>query len=174
MPVKNEDNAVLHFVEVHRDVTEERRITQMREAFIANAAHDLANPIAVLETSLYLLKRQPDQLERRLPTFEQQIKHLHSLVRDLLTVSRLDRRIMLPRYEPCDLNQIIQSVVDAEQVLAHKTQIELTFTPDETMPVLVSDDDHLRRVLVNLISNAIQYTLISTTTAIVKQTIESK
>lgn len=159
VPVKNTQGEITHFVSVWRDVTKEQKLAAMKEAFIANAAHDLNNPITVLHTTLYLLKRDPAQLERRLALFEDQIALLQSLVDDLLTVSRLDRRLMPPAFKLVDLNAIIARVVEPQALLAANKALALICSNPLTDPLFIyGDPELLTRVVVNLVANAVNYT----------------
>ena len=159
VPVKNAQGEITHFVSVWRDVTKEQKLATMKEEFIANAAHDLNNPITVLYTTLYLLKRDPAQLERRLALFEDQIALLQSLVDDLLTVSRLERRLMPPTFKLVDLNAIIAKVVEPQALLAANKALTLICSNPLTDPLFIyGDPELLTRVVVNLVANAVNYT----------------
>jgi two-component system phosphate regulon sensor histidine kinase PhoR len=159
VPVKNIQGDITHFVSVWRDVTKEQRLAAMKEEFIANAAHDLSNPITVLHTTLYLLKRDPTQLKQRLTLFEDQIAMLQTLVDDLLTVSRLDRRLMPPTFKRVDLNALITRVLEPQVILAAHKGLTLVCTNSLTEPLFIyGDSDLLTRVFVNLIANAVNYT----------------
>jgi two-component system phosphate regulon sensor histidine kinase PhoR len=157
-PVKSVHGDIIHFVEVHRDITQERQLAAMKEEFIANAAHDLNNPITVLQTSLHLLRRDPSQVERRLVVFEEQVNLLQSLVDDLLTVSRLDRHIMPLALKLIDLNNMVAKVIEAQNILASRKDLTLMFATNGEIPLIQADLDLMRRVVMNLIANAINYT----------------
>ena len=158
VPVLEADGTIRNYVEVHRDITQERKLIAMKEAFIANAAHDLGNPIAVLQTSLYLLKRNPAELEKRMGIIETQVERLFALIRDLLTVSRLDRQMMVLQVAPLDINTLVESVIEAQKALAEERGQRLTFIPHTPLPGILGDYEQLERVVVNLISNAMNYT----------------
>jgi PAS domain S-box-containing protein len=158
VPIVDVAGEIRNYVEVHRDVTEERQLNAMKEAFIANAAHDLGNPVAVLQTSLHLLKRNPAQIEKRVAIIENQVDRLFALVRDLLTVSRLDRKMMLPQLAPLNINTLIATTLDAQQSLADELAQTLIFTPQSELPYTNADAEQIERVIVNLVSNALRYT----------------
>jgi PAS domain S-box-containing protein len=157
-PVKDEQGQINHFVGVMRDVTEERQLTAMKEQFIADAAHDLGNPVAVLQTSLYLLKKDPSQLDRRLARFEHEINRLTALVKDLLTISRLDRKAIDTRMELQDLNTIVRQVVESQSSLAGERKLTLSFDAEQNLPNILIDGKQIERVVVNLVGNALNYT----------------
>jgi PAS domain S-box-containing protein len=158
VPIVDVSGEIRNYVEVHRDVTEERQLNAMKEAFIANAAHDLGNPVAVLQTSLHLLKRNPAQIEKRVAIIENQVDRLFALVRDLLTVSRLDRKMMLPQLASLNINTLIATTLEAQQSLADELAQTLIFTPQLELPYARADAEQIERVIVNLVSNALRYT----------------
>jgi PAS domain S-box-containing protein len=159
VPIVEPNSIIRNYVEVHRDVTEERQLNAMKEAFIANAAHDLGNPVAVLQTSLTLLKRNPAQYDKRIAIIENQADRLFALVRDLLTVSRLDRKMMIPQLAPLNLNTLVARILEAQQALADERSQTLIFTPQPDIPPVIADAEQIERVMVNLVSNALRYTI---------------
>ncbi len=157
VPVHAPDGRVQNVIGVQRDVTERRALEALKEQFIADAAHDLGNPVAVLNTSLYLLKRSPAQLEKRLPVLEYQVQRLDNLVRDLLTISRLDRGVSLSEVAQVNLDYVMRYTVEAQQALAQQKQITLAADISQVPPIL-GDVGELERVVVNLLANALNYT----------------
>jgi PAS domain S-box-containing protein len=157
-PILDTAGAIRNYVAVQHDVTKERQLNAMKEAFIANAAHDLANPVAVLRASVHLLKRNPAQLEKRLGIIENQIDRLAALIRDLLTISQIDRQMLTPEFAPMDINHLVERVTAAQKALADEQGQSLVFTPQATLPGILADTEHLERVVVNLVSNAMNYT----------------
>lgn len=159
VPVLDTAGVIQHFVAVHQDMTESRRFAALKEAFIANAAHDLANPVAALDMTLSLLKAAPDLFDQRLPVLERQVRRLDGLVNDLLLVSRLDRKMMQPQLAPLNLNALVQTVVESQQIIAQQKNIGLELQPCAKPLVVQADAQQLERVVVNLIANALNYTL---------------
>jgi PAS domain S-box-containing protein len=157
-PVKNSQGEIMQFVQIHRDITEERQLAAMREAFVANAAHDLKNPIAVLRNTLFLLKHDTGQMDRWIEVFESQIDLLRSLVDDLLILSRLDRHELPLDRQPTDFNTLVEKLIDGQRVLAAEKGLSLTFIPPEEPCVVYADTDMFQRVIVNLVDNAVNYT----------------
>jgi PAS domain S-box-containing protein len=158
VPVKNSNGEIIYFVGVSRDITQERRLAKMKEEFIANAAHDLNNPLTVLKTSLYLLKHDPTQVDHWLPVFEDQINRLETLVNDLLTISRLDRKALDFDFVALDCNHLVERVIRSQKSLAQQKEINLIYEPNPQLPLIKGDNNLLERVIVNLVANAINYT----------------
>lgn len=156
-PVLDEADELAQLVGVMRDVTEARQLAAMRERFIADAAHDLGNPVATLQMQLSLIKMDPDRQDEYLGLIEHQVGRLESLVRNLLILSRLDRGKLAPRFGALNLNTVVRRVLAGQRFKALQKQIQLNFEPSE-LPPLEGDAEQLERVVVNLVSNAVHYT----------------
>lgn len=156
-PVYNERHVVENYVGVLRDVTKRRELEALKEQFIANAAHDLGNPVQVLTTTLALIKIAPEEFDKRLPVLEYQMQRLSNLVSDLLNISRLDRGLAFGTARPIRLDHVVRHAVDAQQPLAQERGITLRHDIALVPPIL-GDANELERVVVNLIANALNYT----------------
>jgi len=157
-PVLDEDGQPRYFVSVERDITEAKALEAMKARFVADAAHDLRNPISVLMTSLYLLKRAPTQLPQRLPILEYQVSRLEALINDLLTVARLDRDYQLSESAPLDLGYLVAHICQSQATLAQQKAIEFSYTVSSDYLLIEGDVQQVERVIVNLIANALAYT----------------
>ena len=146
------------YISVLRDISEQRKLDRMKAQFIADAAHDLGNPLAILTLKLYLLKEQPEQLMKHLPTIDRQVIRLNALVEDLLVVSRLDRKVLPFSPEATQVNDLVLNILQNQQLLAEEKQIDIHFDPLPTLPKILADEKQIQRVIVNLVFNAINYT----------------
>lgn len=141
-----------------RDITHLKEIERFKARFIADVVHDLATPISGLMTRLYLLKRSPERLVEHIRALENQVEHLRHLLEDLRTLSQLDRRQMLLEFQPVNLNDLVQRVFDTYEPVAVSKQQTLRFSADPALPVVELDPRQCERVMVNLVSNAVNYT----------------
>lgn len=157
-PVLDAQNRAHYFVGVQRDVTEIRKLEAMKQQFIANAAHDLSNPLTTLQLHLSALKRAPQRFDKYLPIMEEQIERLSKLVSDLLTVSRLDRGVLEIKARPTQLNHLVHHVVETQTTLMDHKGLALQVELDPSDPIVIADPQQFERVIVNLLSNAIAYT----------------
>jgi PAS domain S-box-containing protein len=158
-PVQTEDGSAVEAVVISaRDITPLKDLERFKARFVANAAHDLANPIAALKTRLYLLKARPDKLNIHVDVLERQIDRLERLVSELRTLSELDRGALALEKTDVDLNQMIAIVVEAHQPLAAEKSLELIYEPSANLGMAYLDYQSFERVIVNLLSNAITYT----------------
>lgn len=126
--------------------------------FIDDITHELINPLAAVKMRLYLLRRNPNQLDEHLPIVESQIFRLEHLAGELRALTRIDRG------EPClqraelDMNGLVAGVIEAHRPLAASKNQHLEFRPFAALPPIVADSRHCERIVVNLVANALHYT----------------
>jgi PAS domain S-box-containing protein len=140
------------------DITHLKEIERFKARFIADAVHDLATPITGLTTRLYLLKRTPEKLDDHVRAIGNQVDHLRNLLSDLRTLSLIDRKRLTLDLHTCDLNQVALRVFDTYEPVAISKNQTLKLVTDPALPPLMLDNGQIERVLVNLVSNAINYT----------------
>lgn len=157
-PVSLEDGLHQGIVISVRDITHMKEIQRFKEEFVANAAHDLSNPISALKTHLFLLKARPEKVNQYLHVLEQQTQRLEILVSELRTLSEIDRGMINLRSRPIDLNDLIAQIVASHQALANDKHQKLLFEPSDDLPLIAIDRYKFDRVVVNLVANAITYT----------------
>ena len=152
-------------VVVFRDITEQRRLDEAKDEFLAVAAHELRSPLAAIKGYSDLLLRretkngaQASDL-RGHQILNQQVNVMVQLVDNLLDVSRIDAGRLVLQSEAVDLTGLAESVI----VQARSTAINHTFSLDSVGPVLVQGDSlRVRQVITNLVTNAIRYSPINT------------
>ncbi|HXZ88608.1 MAG TPA: HAMP domain-containing sensor histidine kinase [Candidatus Binataceae bacterium] len=142
-------NALLDRVE--RAAGAERR-------FAADAAHELRTPLTVLRTELEVAlshERTAGEYAQALEAALREAVALCSLADDLLTLARLDQDTSIER-APLDLSAIAREVAEAVEPLAQAK--DLIFVTALGNPVYVNGSaNHLRRLLINLIDNAVKF-----------------
>jgi signal transduction histidine kinase len=147
-----------------RDITESKRLEQMKTEFIANVSHELRTPLAsimgFIET---LLNGRPGPLtevqERFLKNSYKSSERLRSLVEELLLVSRIQRGILRLERHPFLPALAMRNVQDMVSPLASARSISLHVQDEwESEERFIADQDRLEQVMTNLISNAIKFT----------------
>jgi two-component system phosphate regulon sensor histidine kinase PhoR len=150
-----------NFVLTFSDLTELRKLEQMRADFATDAGHELRTPLSVLlgfiETLEGPAKDDPDALNQFLPVMRDQAQRMQHLIEDLLSLARIELNEHTPPSENCNVGKIIGKVAES---LAMKAQdkgmnIRVTSTLDDTD--MVGEEKELTQVFVNLVENAIKY-----------------
>lgn len=158
-PVKDAAGQVSYVVGVMHDITAQKEVERMRNKFIANVSHELRTPITSLKLYYTLLRSNPGtKREHYLDTMAEQVSRLQRLVEDLLDLSRLDRGVVAMNPEKCDLNALVQEVVRGSLLRAEERGLSLSTDLAPDLPLIYADHERVRQVLINLLTNAINYT----------------
>lgn len=149
--------AVLH------DITEQNKLEQARREFVANVSHELRTPLTNITSYTETLRDNADDLppemrDKFLGVIAGEADRMARIVKDLLTLSRLDNGKFDLKFVPFSIKKLLETVYNAMLMSAlaqgHKMQLDLA--PD--LPEMVGDCDRLEQVVVNILSNAVKYT----------------
>jgi two-component system phosphate regulon sensor histidine kinase PhoR len=142
------------------DMTEREQAAQMRRDFVANVSHELRTPLTALlgfiETLQGPARHDEAAIDRFLGIMQVEASRMERLVRDLLSLSRVEGEERMRPRAAINLSDVVGSVVYMLRPLARERGAELIFDPVEDMPV-PGDGDQLQQVFTNLIENAIKY-----------------
>jgi len=133
-----------------------------QQRFIADASHELRTPLAVLrgETEVALGKtRTIDEYQESLSLIKDEAERLSRIVEDLFILARqpVDGPATLVN-EPLSLDDVVKDCVRAAQVLAARKGVRLKTEYNSVPVVLSGDDELLKRMVLNLLDNAVKYT----------------
>lgn len=140
-----------------QDVTQLRKMEQMRKDFVANVSHELRTPLTVLKGYLETLQELDEPLSPLLShSFQQmqeQTERMQYLVDDLLLLSNLETQ---PKKTHCvDIPTLLSKICKESENLYNVTgRIELTL---ETAAHIYGDEQELRSAFSNLLGNALKY-----------------
>ncbi len=154
-----DDRRALVFV---RDLTNERRVEQMRADFIASASHELKTPLASLlgfiETMQGRAKDDPKARKKFLAIMQSQAERMQRLVADLMSLSRIELNEHVPPSDRVDLTEAAETVIESLAPLLEKSKAIIDFEPGEPGPVpILGDHDEILQAIQNLIDNAVKY-----------------
>lgn len=152
------DDGIMRTVTIVRDISHEKALEAQKKRFIANAAHELRNPISNLNTRLYLMQRKPDQMVIHLELLDRIIKRMNRLVSDLLDEASFEHGRVVLRKEAIILQEVITAVADLQVAEADQKQLKLRLNLADDPIQVLGDATRLEQVFTNLINNAINYT----------------
>ena len=141
-------------VAVLRDVSATRRLDEMREEFLATAAHEFKTPLAVIKAYAQLMARREPAEQRALGVIQRQVDRLSRLVQHILDSSRLRVDTGSARCDRFDLAALARDVVDRMRASAPAHDLEVH--ADCAVPV-VADRERIERVLTCLVDNAVRF-----------------
>jgi len=158
---RNEAGDITGALVLFHDITELKKMDQVRRDFVANVSHELRTPLSILrgyiETLLDSPKTPREELTRILRVMERHSKRLDLLAEDLLTLAQLESANPHLQLGDIDLSSFFRDVIhDLEKKLANK-QFHLLVDVSPDLPPIHADRTRLQEALYNLLDNAVKY-----------------
>lgn len=166
---------VLTFVDTTQQANDEAQLEEMSEAlriaartsqekenFLSNMSHDMRTPltaiIGLLELSLEK-KDIPEDLKQNLEKMQSSSKYLLDLIDEVLETSKLDAGKVVTNFEAVPENDIFDEVNSIIEERAKSARVDYSFEVNNCRnEIVMMDVDHVARVLINLLGNAVKYT----------------
>jgi two-component system phosphate regulon sensor histidine kinase PhoR len=145
---------------VLHDITDIRRLDQVRRDFVANVSHELRTPLTAIRGYVEALADEPPSEEDRrrfLAVIERHASRMERLVRDLLRLASLDARQEPVDAAPCPIEGVFRDVVaDMRPAIDARGQ-HVAIEVDPAVASLTTDAAKLQDALRNLVENAVNY-----------------
>jgi PAS domain S-box-containing protein len=144
-----------------RDLTDARRLEELKADFVATASHELRTPLAAVYGAAQTLRRHDFALDeagrnRFVSLIVDESERLNRIVNEILLANQLDAGRLDLMEEPFDPADLVERVVDAAR--EHRPPgIRLAVEVADEIRHVAADRDRVRQVLVNLVENAIKY-----------------
>jgi PAS domain S-box-containing protein len=147
---------------IYRDISQQAELEKMRDDLTAMLFHDLQSPLGNVITSLELLQMEiaPEEdsiLGAMLDIAMRSSHRLQSLIRSLLDINHLEAGHPISELGEVDVYKLVDDVCEIERPNFEKRDIEFVYRLAPDLPSLYADEDMIRRVLVNLVDNALKY-----------------
>ncbi|MQA91090.1 MAG: PAS domain S-box protein [Gemmatimonas sp.] len=176
VPLRDEEGELTHWASIQRDTTERRQLeeekaelyadaqeaTRLRDEVFRIVAHDLRNPLSVIEMAAQLLQESaPGEAASSTPqlqTIRSAVQQMDDLIQDLLDVARMQAGPLAIKPEAVEAGQLIDESIELHRALAAEKDLQLTAEVPTELPQIQADRGRLMQALQNLIGNAIKFT----------------
>lgn len=130
------------------------------EAFAADVAHEIKNPLASLSSAAEGLRTvtKPELRAQLEDIITEDVHRLDRLITDISDLSRIDAKLARTRFEPVDLGQLIENLLEARKARSNDEDVKIAFArPHLGTAVVRGDASQLSRVIENLLENAVSF-----------------
>ncbi|MGY1744445.1 sensor histidine kinase [Blastococcus sp. SYSU D00695] len=144
---------------VLQDVTEARRVEEVRRDFVANVGHELKTPVgalALLAEAVQDAADDPETVQRFAARMSHEADRLARLVRELIDLSRLQGGEPLPELVPVDVDTVLNEATDRTGLAAAAKQIDIVVGGERGL-VVRGVEAQLATAVTNLLANAVAY-----------------
>lgn len=156
------ENKIGGILVVMHDITSQQKLEFSRREFVANVSHELRTPLTTVKSYAETMMDMPydeEMYTKFLGTIANEADRMTRIVKDLLTLSRLDDgQYEVKPFEHIDLSDFLSGVTERMFFAAKEKHQTLTLHPASGSSAILSDRDKLEQVVINIISNAIKYT----------------
>ena len=153
---------------VLEDVSELRRLQQIRAEFIDNLSHELRTPLSTVSLLAETLARDADgaaasgaalpaKMRDRIAKIEVETGHLVQMVNELLDLARIESGGPLVLLDDVDLGRIVVESIERLRLFADRQGLSLEVAADPDLPPVRGDEARLGQVVVNLVHNALKF-----------------
>jgi two-component system phosphate regulon sensor histidine kinase PhoR len=150
-------------VAILEDVTELRRLRQMRTEFIDNLSHELRTPLSTVSLLAETLAREaatvdvPERMRERIAKIEVETGHLVQMVSELLDLARIEGGTQILPDDDVDLAALAASSTERLRLFAERQGVTFTVAAAEAVPLVRGDESRLGQVFINLVHNAVKF-----------------
>ncbi|WP_251860363.1 two-component system histidine kinase PnpS [Clostridium sp. Marseille-Q2269] len=146
-------------VAVVQDITDIKKLENIREQFVANVSHELKTPLTSIKGFSETLKYVDDKKNRDkfLQIINDEADRLTRLINDILVLSNIEKQKQELIKEEIDLNELIEKVYYLVKKSAQDKNIQINII-GERIPLLMGNKDKYNQMIINLVDNAIKYT----------------
>jgi len=161
-PIKsvNSSNTNLGGIVFIQDITEIKKLEQIKTEFVSNVTHELKTPLTSIRGFIETLRNgaidDPVVSERFLEIIDIEAERLSMLINDILQLSEIETGQEDSNLKTCKLRPIAQETLSILQSAADKKHITLCLEINESIEI-TANKDRIKQMLINLVDNGINY-----------------
>ncbi len=148
---------------LRRQAIELEQASRLKSQFLANMSHEFRTPLnAILGYTHMLLQGVAGELlppvKRQLQRIDSNGRHLLTIINEILDITRIEAGKMPIQIAEFDLNEVVPEVMVELDPMIVRSKLAVTPRFSETLPLVNSDRQKVKQIVVNLLSNALKFT----------------
>lgn len=161
VPIAGGESTNQGILAVLNDISELKKIDQIRKDFVANVSHELKTPLASISGFAETLMNENGENIETVNEFSriiyEEAQRLKTMINSLLELSRLEADKSEVKFQPTDIDTVLKSALHLMQHQQLSQSIKLEYIPATGKPVIESNADLIIQIVSNLLDNAIKY-----------------
>lgn len=164
IPVESSDELGFLAQEFNLMATKLRELDQLKDDFVSSVSHELRSPLSAISGYVELLRSKPlneitaEKGTKALNIIQESTMRLTSFINDILDLAKLKAGQVEIRSKPISVKDVAEDVMALMQPLLEKKSINFSVDVPVNVPEFNADEDKVRQVIQNLISNALKFT----------------
>ena len=147
--------------ELNEALEKEKELSEIKSRFVSMASHEFRSPLSTVLSSASLLSKykiteEQHKREKHVNRIKESVKHLNDILEDFLSLGKLDEGKVATAFEFFNLNDLLKDVVEEMQAQTEHQKIAYHFEGNND---IFSDKKLLRNIILNLISNALKFSI---------------
>ncbi len=156
------NNEIAGAVVIFNDITERKKVEQIKNEFISTVSHELRTPLTSVRGSLGLLVGGaggdlPEQANTLVSIANKNTERLLLLINDILDIEKIESGKMVYHYKLLNLHEFLENAIQANFAYGEQFGVRFVITQCPDTIQIYADDDRLMQVMNNLLSNAAKF-----------------
>ncbi|WP_338410251.1 HAMP domain-containing sensor histidine kinase [uncultured Flavobacterium sp.] len=155
---------ILTYASALRQLITQKQISEIKSDFINNMTHEFKTPIATINLALDAIRNpkiidDKEKVHRYLQMIKDENKRLHAQVENVLQISKLEKKELDIYKQPLDVHESISDAIDHIGLIIEDRNGEINTSLNATSTTALLNDSHFINVIVNILDNAIKYSV---------------
>ncbi len=143
---------------IAHDITDRKRAEECREDFIRTVSHDLRNPLAIIMGHAQMIERyaeKADLVRKSAEAVSTSARRMNAMIQDLVDSVRLEAGQVMLDKQPVGLGYYVSELLERARWVVDVSRVKVEMSAD--LDPVMADPNHLERILLNLLTNALKY-----------------
>lgn len=164
IPVESSDELGFLAYEFNLMAVKLKELDQLKDDFVSSVSHELRSPLSAISGYVELLRGKPleeiapDKREKALGIIQESTERLTRFINDILDLAKLKAGHVEIHPKAMHLKDLADNIAGLFHPLIEKRGLELTVDVPATVPEIMADEEKVRQVITNLLSNALKFT----------------